>query len=38
MTILNSKGYMKKYNLKNDNMNESELKRVHNYPIYPRVS
>ena len=29
---------MKKYNLKNDTMNESQLQRVYNYPIYPRDS
>ena len=29
---------MKKHNLKNDAMNEGELKRVYNYPIYPRGS
>ena len=29
---------MKKYKLKNDTMNESELQRVYNYSIYPRDS
>ena len=29
---------MKKNNLKDDTMNESELQRVYNYPIYPRDS
>ena len=29
---------MKKYNLKNDTMNESELQRVYNYSINPRDS
>ena len=29
---------MKKYNLNNDTKNESELLRVHNYPLYPRDS
>ena len=29
---------MTKYNLKNDTMNESELQRNYNYPIYPRDS
>ena len=29
---------MKKYKLKNDTMNESELQKVYNYPIYPRDS
>ena len=38
MTKLNFKDYMKKNNLKNDTMIESELQRVYNYPIYPRDS
>ena len=38
MNILNFKDFMKKYNLKNDIMNESQLQRVYNYPIYPRDS
>ena len=38
MKILNSKDFMKKYKLKNDTMNESQLQRVYNYPIYPRDS
>ena len=38
MKILNFKDFMKKYNLKNDTMNESQLQRVYNYPIYPRFS
>ena len=29
---------MKKVNLRNDTMNESELQRVYKYPIYPRDS
>ena len=29
---------MKKYKLKNDTMNESELQRLYKYPIYPRDS
>ena len=29
---------MRKYNLKDDTVNESELQRVYNYPIYPRDS
>ena len=29
---------MTKYNLKNDIMNESQLQKVYNYPIYPRDS
>ena len=36
MKVLNSKDFMKKYNLKNDTMNESELQRIHNSPVYPR--
>ena len=38
MRILNFKDFMKKCNLKNDTVNESELQRVYNYPIYPRDS
>ena len=38
MKVLNFKDFMKKYNLKNDTMNESQLQRVYNYPIYPRDS
>ena len=38
MTILNFKNFMKKYKLKNDTMNESQLQRVYKYPIYPRCS
>ena len=38
MTILNFKIFMKKYKLKNDTMNESQLQRFYNYPIYPRDS
>ena len=37
MKILNFKDFMKKYNLKINTMNESELQRVYNYPIYPRI-
>ena len=29
---------MKKYNLKYDSMNESELQKIYNYAIYPRDS
>ena len=36
MKVLNFKDFMKKYNLKNNTMNESELQRVYNYSIYPR--
>ena len=38
MKLLNFKDFMKKYILKNDTMNESELQRVYNYKIYPRDS
>ena len=38
MKILNFKHFMKKYNLKNNTMNESELQKNYNYPIYPRDS
>ena len=38
MTILNFKDFMKKYNLKNNTMNESQLQKIYNYPIYLRDS
>ena len=38
MKDLNFKDFMKKYNLKNDTMNESELQKIYNYHIYPRDS
>ena len=38
MKILSFKEFMKKKNLKHDTMNESELQRVYNYPIYPKNS
>ena len=38
MKILNFKDFMKKYNLKNNTMNESELQRIFKYHIYPRDS
>ena len=38
MKILNFKDWMKKYNLKNDTMNERELQRICVSPIYPRDS
>ena len=38
MKILNFKKFMKTYNLKNDNMNESQLQKVYNYPNYRRDS
>ena len=34
--ILNFKNFIKKYNLKNDTMNESQLQKFYNYSIYPR--
>ena len=38
MTILNFRDFMKKHYLKNDTVDESQLQRVYNYPIYPRYS
>ena len=38
MKILNFKDFMKKYKLKDDTMNESQLQRIYNYSIYPRDS
>ena len=38
MKVLNVKDFVKKYKLKNDTMNESELQRVYKYPSYPRDS
>ena len=38
MKFLNFEDFMKKRNLKIDTMNESQLRRVYNYPIYPRDS
>ena len=38
MKVLNFKDFMKKYNLKNDTMNESHLQRLYNYRIHPRDS
>ena len=38
MSILNLKDFLKKYNLKDNTMIESELQKVYNYPIYPRDS
>ena len=38
MKVLNFKDSMKKYKLKNDTMNESQLQKIYNYPIYPRDS
>ena len=38
MKILKLEDFMKKYNLKNDTLNESHLQRIYKYPIYPRES
>ena len=38
MKILKFKDFMKKNILKNDTMNESQLQKIYNYPIYPRDS
>ena len=38
MKIINFKDFMKKCNLKNDTMKESQLQKVYNYPIYPKNS
>ena len=38
MKTLGSKDFMKKYNLKNDTMNESQLQKIYNHPVYPRDS
>ena len=38
MKILNFIDFMKKYKLKNDTMNESQLQTIYNYNIYPRDS
>ena len=38
MKLLTFKDFMRKYNLKNETMNESQLQRIYNYPIYPRDS
>ena len=38
MKILNFKDLMKKYKIKDNTMNESQLQRVYKLPIYPRDS
>ena len=38
MKVLNFNDFMKKYNLKDDTMNESQLQKGYNYPIHPRDS
>ena len=36
MKVLNFKDFMKKQNLKDDTMNESQVQKIYNYSIYPR--
>ena len=36
MKVLNFKIFLKKYKLKDDTSDEIELRRLYNYPIYPR--
>ena len=36
MKVLNFRGFMKNYKLKNDTMNELELQGVYNYPYIPQ--
>ena len=38
MRIINFRDFMNKYIFKTDTMNESDLKWVYKYPIYPRAS
>ena len=38
MKVLNFRDFMRKFNLKNDTMNEPQLQTVYIYPIYPRDS
>ena len=38
MKVIIFKDFMKKYNLKNDTMSESQLQKIYKYPIYPRDS
>ena len=38
MKVLIFKDFLKKYKLKNATLNEFDLQRVYNYPIYPRDS
>ena len=38
MKVLNFKDFMKKYNIKNDTMNESQLQKIFSYPVYARYS
>ena len=38
MKVLNFEDFMKKHNLKDDTMNETELQKIYKYKIYPRDS
>ena len=38
MKFPNFKDFIKKYDLKNDTMNDSQLQKIYNYPLYPRDS
>ena len=38
MTILNFKDFMKRHELRKVTMNQSQLQKIYNYPIYPRDS
>ena len=38
MKIIDFKDFMKKYKLKNNTMNELQLQKIYNYPIYPKNS
>ena len=38
MKVLNFKDFMDQYNLKDDTMNESQLQKIYNHPIYPSYS
>ena len=38
MTNLIFTDFMKKYKLKKDSMNESDFKKIYNYPLYPTDS
>ena len=38
MKVLNFKDFMKKYKLKNDTMNELQLQKIDNHPVFPRDS
>ena len=38
MKVLYFEDFMKKYNIKNDTIKESQLQKVYNYPVYARDS